>query len=328
MYSSLKSKSLISNILSKSNIKNTLLLNNQYQSLNPINNIQKKTFAANEKALKARIKSVSSIAKITKAMKMVSSSKMRLDLQRLENGRNFGHETIDKMLKSDSYMQKKIDSTSQNLNKTLYVPFTSDKGLCGGINSSIVREIRSIFKSIGSQNVSNNGLYIIGDKGISGLSRAFGNNILRGVHDIQTPINFTTASSIAHDIITKSEGYDNIVLVYNSYKSAISSVITKTELITRDRFVSYLMYGKAYFMKNPDKKSCSPALHDLYIASNFYHAILNNLASEQSARMSAMENASKNAKEIVEKLLLEYNKARQARITMELVEIISGASAV
>ena len=89
-----------------------------------------------------------------------------------------------------------------------------------------------------------------------------------------------------------------------------------------------MSFGKLYNQKSPDKASSNPALYDLYIASNLYQAILNNLASEQSARMNAMENASKNAKEIVQKLLLEYNKARQAKITMELVEIISGASAV
>lgn len=325
MYSSSKNKFLLSNLLSLTK-PNSLLLNPLSSSFS-FNKTQQKTFAVNEKALKARIKSVSSIAKITKAMKMVSSSKMRLDLQRLNSGRHFGHETIDKLLKSDSIMQKKIDATSQGLNKVLFVPFTSDRGLCGGINSSIVREIRNTLKNSGS-NVNNSGLYVIGDKGISALSRAYGGIIKRGVHDIQTPMNFATASSIAHDIVAKSEGMDKIVLVYNYYKSAISYLITKTEIIPRERFIGYIMYGKSYFMKNPDKKSCAPALHDLYVASNFYHAILNNLASEQSARMSAMENASKNAKEIVEKLLLEYNKARQARITMELVEIISGASAV
>lgn len=288
-----------------------------------INSIQKRNFGANEKALKARIKSVSSIAKITKAMKMVSSSKMRYDLIRLEGGKNFGHHSIDKILKSDQYVQRKVNSFSGN--KILYVPFTSDKGLCGGINSVIIRELKSIFKQ---GNNDNSGLYIIGDKGITGLSRHFGNIIKKGVHDIQVPINYATAAAISHDIIKESEDFDKIVLVYNVYKSAISNILTKTELYTRKRFLDLMDFSKAYFLDNPDKRTVNPALYDLYLSSNFYYAILNNLASEQSARMSAMENASKNAKEIVDKLLLQYNKARQARITMELVEIISGASAV
>ena len=89
-----------------------------------------------------------------------------------------------------------------------------------------------------------------------------------------------------------------------------------------------MKFARLYNQKNPDKNTSNPALYELYLTSNLWIALLNNAASEQSARMNAMENASKNAKEIVEKLNLEYNKARQARITMELVEIISGASAL
>lgn len=288
-----------------------------------LNTIQKKNFGANIKALKARIKSVSSIAKITKAMKMVSSSKMRADLTRLENGKNFGHESIEKIFKSDQYLQKRMQGSSSG--NSLFVPFTSDRGLCGGINSTTIREIRNTFKQVGAEK---SGLYIIGDKGITGLSRVYGGIIKRGVHEINIPVNYATASSIAHDIVTFSEGFDKIVLVFNVYKSAISTILTKTELLTRSKFLDSMSFSKAYFLKNPDKQTLNPALYDLYISSNFYYALLNNLASEQSARMNAMENASKNAKEIVEKLQLQYNKARQAKITMELVEIISGASAV
>lgn len=285
-------------------------------------NLSKRNFGANEKALKARIKSVSSIAKITKAMKMVSSSKMRQDLARLEKGKDFGHETISKYFKSDTYLTKRMPTNS---GKTLYVPFTSDRGLCGGINSVIIREIRNTVKQNG---VENSGLYIVGDKGLSALSRAFGNIIIKGVHELSTPMNYTTAASISHDIIDSSSNFDRIVLVFNFYKSAISQEVRKIELLTRPKFLDVTSFGKKYFLKNPDKLSVNPALYDLYISSNFYFSILNSLASEQSARMSAMENASKNAKEIVNKLQLDYNKARQARITMELVEIISGASAV
>ena len=96
----------------------------------------------------------------------------------------------------------------------------------------------------------------------------------------------------------------------------------------RKRFLDTLKFGKLYDMEFPDKNTCNPALYELYVTSNLWVAFLNNAASEQSARMNAMENASKNAGEILDKLTLQYNKARQARITMELVEIISGASAL
>lgn len=292
---------------------------------NVLQKYSKKTFAVNEKALKNRIKSVSSIAKITKAMKMVSTSKMRADIARLNAGKDFGHDSIEKMFKSDTYMQKKME-TAGSANKVLIVPFTSDKGLCGGINSSIIREVKVMVNS--SPNKNQIGLFVIGDKGSFGLSRPFPELLKKSTHDMMVPINYSTASALSHHIAIMGDDYDKIILVYNVYKSAISNILTKTELIPRNKFLDYFSYGKKYLMAQPDKSTANPALYDLYLASNVYYALLNSVASEQSARMNAMENASKNAREIVQKLVLVYNKARQARITMELVEIISGASAV
>lgn len=100
------------------------------------------------------------------------------------------------------------------------------------------------------------------------------------------------------------------------------------ELLPKKRFLETMKFARLYNQTRPDKNTSNPSLYELYLTANLWVAFLNNAASEQSARMNAMENASKNAKEIMEKLTLEYNKARQARITMELVEIISGASAL
>ena len=110
--------------------------------------------------------------------------------------------------------------------------------------------------------------------------------------------------------------------------SAIATNIRQIDLMPRQRFLDTLKFGKVYDMTLPDKNTGNPALYELYVTSNLWIAFLNNAASEQSARMNAMENASKNAGEILEKLTLQYNKARQARITIELVEIISGAAAL
>ena len=180
-----------------------------------------KNFATNEKTLKLRIKSVSSIAKITKAMKMVSSSKMKAELNRLANGKKFGHEAVEKVFVSDTYIQKKAQSY-QGGNRTLYVPFTSDKGLCGGINSSIVREVKSML--INSPHRANCGLYVVGDKGCTAFARPFPDILKKGFHEIITPLNYTTAASIANDVAIASNNYDKVVLVYNSYKSAVSTL--------------------------------------------------------------------------------------------------------
>lgn len=134
------------------------------------------------------------------------------------------------------------------------------------------------------------------------------------------------AASIAHQAIEHAKECDKVLLMYNEYKNVISQVMRKTELMTRVEFVSNFKYTIRH---DPEDMTQFPDLfYDFYTASTFYNAMLNNVASEQSSRMNAMENASKNAGEILTALTLDYNKARQAKITMELCEIISGAAAV
>jgi len=251
---------------------------------------------------------------------------MKADLARLENGKNFAYSSIDKVFKSDVMMQRKTQGLVVGGGKTLIVPITSDRGLCGGINSGLIREIK--YKINHSPNRSNYSILTIGEKGTSALSRPFPDLFRGSISEVSTPINFPIVCSIAQQLTTQAAGFDKIVIYYNEFKSAVSTIIRELELHPREKFAEYMKHMKLYKKPTPDKNSMMHALYELYISSNLYHAYLNNLASEQSARMAAMENASKNAKEIVEKLKLEYNKARQARITMELVEIISGASAV
>jgi F-type H+-transporting ATPase subunit gamma len=148
------------------------------------------------------------------------------------------------------------------------------------------------------------------------------------ISQIGTPYNYPTVMSMAVMINQLARDADKIVIVYNEFKSAISFVSRHMELMPQKRFLECMQFGKLYNQTLPDKNTSNPALYELYLTSNLWVAFLNNAASEQSARMNAMENASKNAKEILEKLTLQYNNARQARITMELVEIISGASAL
>ena len=221
-------------------------------------------------------------------------------------------------------MQRKIQALGLG-NKTIIVPITSDRGLCGGINSGIVREVK--YRISHSPNRNNFQIFCLGEKGTSAFMRPFPDLLKNSISDVAVPLNFATINAIANQINNASVGFDKVIIYYNEFKSAIKTIIRELEILPREKFAEHLSYNKLYDLK-PDKHVTNPALFDLYFSSNLYHAYLNNLASEQSARMSAMENASKNAKEIVEKLKLEYNKARQARITMELVEIISGAAAV
>jgi len=160
------------------------------------------------------------------------------------------------------------------------------------------------------------------------MSRPMGDILKVGVSEISTPYNYPTVMALANHIVTAGESCDKITVFYNEYVSAIATIIRHLELIPRKRFLDTLKFGKLYDMTLPDKNTANPALYELYITSNLWVAFLNNAAAEQSGRMNAMQNASKNAGEIFDKLTLQYNKARQARITMELVEIISGAMAL
>lgn len=283
-----------------------------------------RNFGASEKALKIRMKSVNNIRKITKAMKLVAASKMKGDLHRLDNGKAFGTQSLDMMFKSDLYMQRKAPDAPQNP-RTLLVPLTSDKGLCGGVNSSIVRHVRDI---VNNNDRSRYSLFAVGDKGLSGFKRNMPDLMKVAVSDLTKPMNYPTCMAIAEHIIANADKADRIVVFYNEFVSAIKYVIREMELMPRNRFLQTLAFGRLYDQALPDKNTSNPALYELYITSNLWVAFLNNSASEQSARMTAMENASKNAKEILDKLSLQYNRARQARITIELVEIISGASAL
>jgi len=285
---------------------------------------QARSFAVNEKQLKIRMKSVGSIGKITKAMKMVSASKMKGDLSRLAMGKEYGVNAIDMIFKSDQFMQRKMPMEPAEP-KTTIVPITSDKGLCGAVNTTIVREVKKIAKEI---NRSKTQIFSIGDKGTSGMARPFPDMLRTSISQVGTPYNYPTIMSMAVHISALSKDSDKIIVVYNEFKSAISYMVRHMELMPPQRFMESMQFSKLYNQTLPDKNTSNPALYELYLTSNLWVAFLNNAASEQSARMNAMENASKNAKEIFDALTLQYNKARQARITMELVEIISGASAL
>jgi len=160
------------------------------------------------------------------------------------------------------------------------------------------------------------------------MTRPFPDLLKVGISEISTPYNYPTVMAITEHIMKAGEGCDKITVFYNEYISAIATIIRQLEILPRKRFLDTMKFSKLYEFRWPDLNTGAPALYELYVTSNLWVAFLNNAAAEQSARMNAMENASKNAGEILDKLTLQYNKARQARITMELVEIISGAAAL
>ena len=161
---------------------------------------QHRNFGANEKALKIRMKSVNSIKKITKAMKMVATSKMKGDLRRLAAGKEFGVGAIDTLFESDTYMKERQPPVGQG--NQLLVPITSDKGMCGSLNSGIVRDLRDY---VSKSDRSKLAIMSIGDKGTVGCRRPFKDLLKVGVSEISTPYNFPTAMALGQNIVDMSE---------------------------------------------------------------------------------------------------------------------------
>ena len=223
-------------------------------------------------------------------------------------------------------MQKKMPNESADPNVVL-VPITSDKGLCGAVNSTIVREVKKVFAQPGV-NRSRYQIFSIGDKGTTGFVRPFPDALKTAITKVQTPYNYPTVMAMSVHITQFAQDADKIIVLYNQFINAATYKPRQMELLPRKRFLESMAFAKLYNQTLPDKNTSNTALYELYLTSNIWSAFLNAAASEQSSRMNAMENASKNAKEIFEALQLQYNKARQQRITMELVEIISGASAL
>eukprot|EP00349_Pseudokeronopsis_sp_Brazil_P002727 CAMPEP_0202964754 /NCGR_PEP_ID=MMETSP1396-20130829/8848_1 /ASSEMBLY_ACC=CAM_ASM_000872 /TAXON_ID= /ORGANISM="Pseudokeronopsis sp., Strain Brazil" /LENGTH=296 /DNA_ID=CAMNT_0049687109 /DNA_START=43 /DNA_END=933 /DNA_ORIENTATION=- len=275
---------------------------------------------ATEKQLKTRINGTKNIAKITKSMKMVSAAKLRGDQQRLQAAEPFSL-WASKLTGKEKDLEN-LDPTDFP-QKNLIVTMTTDKGLCGGVNSILTRMTRQLLAKLESQNKSYQ-LFVLGEKGRGQLRRNFSSKFLMSATDRMVPYNFDLASALTQEALTGE--FDAIHLVYNEFVSAIAYTPSVKTIVPLLDPASPLLYS---FDVEPDNDN--ETLQNFYeytLATQLFHSLLENATSEQSSRMNAMENASKNAGEMIDKLTLQYNRARQARITTELIEIISGASAL
>lgn len=257
-------------------------------------------------------------------MKMVSAAKLKGDENRLAAAIPFNAWT-NNLCPEPKLIE---DATFEELpEKTLIVPFCSDKGLCGGVNSFVTRAVKNMITALESQGKSAD-IVVIGDKGRAQLNRTHAEKILRSATDVVSPGSFTLASALAGELMAAgADDYDGIVIVYNSFVNAAVykqkyKVITPFTIAGEDGGIL-----PAYDFDS-DKPEAMGDLYEYMIASQIFHSFMDGAASEQSSRMTAMENASQNAGEMIDALTLRYNRARQARITTELIEIISGASAL
>lgn len=207
--------------------------------------------------------------------------------------------------------------------RNLIVALTTDKGLCGGVNTILTRMTRQLLGRLEAGNKSYE-LLVVGEKGRAQLRRAYADKIAVSLVDRVAPYTFDLASAIAQEVLTRE--YDAVHIVYNEFVSAIAytpSIKSITPLVDHNDPFLY-----PFDVEPENDPEILTNFYEYTLATQIFHSLLENATSEQSSRMNAMENASKNASEMIEKLTLQYNRARQARITTELIEIISGASAL
>jgi F-type H+-transporting ATPase subunit gamma len=289
------------------------------------------------KDLKNRIKSVKSTQKITKAMKMVAAAKLRRAREQAEAARPYS-EAMEHLLSSlaaglqDSPDAPLLLRGTGKQDVQLVIVATSDRGLCGAFNSSIVRATRRKVREL-KQSGHTVKLLCVGRKGYEQLFHEFG-ALMIGNQELATKrISYADADAIAKNVLARFEAgeFDVASIMYNHFKSAISQIVTFQQLIPLALESTGSDEVATQGLAHDYEPSEGEILSDLLprnLGVQIYHALLENAASEQGARMTAMDNATRNAGDMIKRLNLKYNRTRQAAITKELIEIISGAEAV
>ena len=287
------------------------------------------------KDLKTRINSVKSTQKITSAMKMVAAAKLRRAQDSAEKGRPYANrmqQIVNSLAsKADPISAPQLLVGNGKDNTHLLVVVSADRGLCGGFNGAITRQTRTEVARLRGEGKTVK-LLMVGRKSADALRRELGDSYIDSLEGIQgTAVEYADAASIGETVRNGFEAgeFDVCTVIFNKFKSAISQEVTLKRLIPAevgedtqddDAGVSYEY--------EPDEEELLAAVLPRNISTQVYSALLESSAAELAARMTAMDNATRNAGDLIERLTLVYNRTRQATITKELIEIISGAEAV
>ncbi len=289
------------------------------------------------KDLRLRITSVKSTQKITAAMKLVAGAKLRRAQEAAMAARPYT-ERMDRMVAAvgraiaGSPGAPKLLAGTGSDKVHLLIVATADRGLCGGFNSTIVRQARQIIRKLESEGKTVK-VMTIGRKGRDQLRRDYSRVLGIAFEDVgRRRLAFGEIDAIAVKILAMFEAgeFDVATIVYNRFKSVISQIVTTQQLIpvSLPETTDAPKAGQAMYEYEPDEEEILKALLPRNLSIQLFRALLENAASEQGARMTAMDNATRNAGEMIGKLTIVYNRSRQATITKELIEIISGAEAV
>ena len=283
---------------------------------------------ANLKDIRNKIKSVKSIQQVTKAMKMVAAAKLRKSQESMEKSRPYSgsiKETINSILPDiDRSLLPILDN--RPIERALFVCVSADRGMAGGFNANVIKKTEKGMNDFGKNNSE---LICIGKKAYDYFkNRDY--NIVQYYIDFWNDLKFNSAKSIGDDIVNRyrKKEIDAVHFIYNEFKSVASQIIKSEKLFP-------LEYNEIETQKSSTNKVFMPSKDEIvktlvpkYINVQIWQYFLESNASEQAARMLAMENATENAGEMISDLSLEYNKARQAAITTEIIEIVSGANAL
>jgi F-type H+-transporting ATPase subunit gamma len=283
---------------------------------------------ATMRAIRSRIKTVSNTEQITKAMKMVSVSKLRRTQAAMTAMRPFAEKSRDIMnslLAGGGEYQNRVLTERAEVKKVCYVLFVGNRGLCGAYNSNIVRYLADLV----SREEHEYTVAVIGRWGRDVMRRA-GFNVVRtfdGVSDTPSPEQGIEIAEYLKDMYLNGQA-DKIVLVYQKFKNALSQIPTAAQLIPAAKPETGDDAAPAGFLFEPDQATILENVMQLYINSTVYSALLEAKSGEHSSRMTAMTSASDNTEELIGELNLKLNRARQAQITTEISEIVGGASAL
>ena len=285
--------------------------------------------------LRKRIKSVKSTQKITKAMKMVAAAKLRKAQENAEKGRPYSEKMNNIILNlSNSITDKenapKLLAGTGNEKIHLCIMLTADRGLCGGFNTNIVKKAKSFFEKIKSEG-KNLKIITVGSKGYDQIKRAYGNQIIEKISFKDSKAaNYLDAEIVGKKIIQLFEKneFDICTIFYNKFKNVITQIPQEQQIIPLKSSEVKKNSVEDNYEFEPEEDEILSNLLPKNISIQIFKAMLENSASEQGSRMSAMDNATRNAGELVDKLTINYNRSRQAAITKELIEIISGAESL
>ena len=286
--------------------------------------------------LKKRISSIKSTQKITKAMKMVAAAKLRKAQESAEKGRPFSEKMNNIIFNLSNSIPDK-DNTSKLLvgtgkdNIHLCVVITADRGLCGGFNTNICRKAKNHFDKIIKEGKTLK-IFTVGSKGYDQLKRMYGSYVIERVNfKGNKKISYKEAEGISNKIIKlfNENQFDVCKIFYNKFKNVITQIPQAQQIIPIEKIeIKEEKKEENFYEFEPEENEILNDLLPRNISTQIFKAFLENAASEQGSRMTAMDNATRNAGDLVDKLTITYNRSRQAAITKELIEIISGAESL